>query len=293
MEGKAIVAGTLLRRIRLRNAKPGRLSVTDEFTRTFENHWNDFRARWCDSTDLGGARAYSHDTVKAVMFHRVARVDVAGEEADRVIDAAVWFFRGKQYDCLFTLSPLDRPADMAERLKQRGFELALLPVAMLCDRPAGPVSAEEVEVEVAGAERYDTWAEIMCTCFGNPLEAVEVGRTVLCVPEVRLYLASRGGRAGRDGAAVLAERHRLYRCRRNPARAPPLRRRFRGGGARRRRLAGPGQPLDHPRGRMREPRRESLPAPRFPPHALPAALRQGLGGPEMTQRRLSPGSPRK
>lgn len=179
--------------------------MTDEFTRIFENHWNEFRARWCDSTDLGGARAYSHDEVKAVMFHRVAQIDVAGEEADRLIDAAVRFFREKQYDCLFTLSPLDRPADMAERLRQRGFELALLPVAMLCDRLAGPDSAEGVEVETAGGGRYGTWAEIMCTCFGNPPEVEEVGRSVLCVPEVRLYLASRRGEPA--GTALLYSRN--------------------------------------------------------------------------------------
>ena len=179
--------------------------MTDEFTRTFENHWNEFRARWCDSTDLGGARAYSHEEVKAVMFHRVAGVDVPEGEADRVIDAAVRFFREKQYDCLFTLSPLDRPADMAERLRQRGFELALLPVAMLCDRLDGPVAAEDVEMEVVGAGCYDTWAEIMCACFGNPPEAGEVGRAVLLVPEVRLYLASRMGEPA--GTALLYSRN--------------------------------------------------------------------------------------
>ena len=179
--------------------------MTDEFTRTFENHWNDFRARWCDSTDLGGARAYSHDEVKAVMFHRVARVDVPAERVDRLIDDAVEFFREKEYDCLFTLSPLDRPADMAERLRQRGFELALLPVAMLCDQPAGPVSAEDVEMEVAGAVDYDTWAEIMCTCFGNPPEAGEAGRSVLDFPEVLLYLALRKGEPA--GTALLYSRN--------------------------------------------------------------------------------------
>ena len=179
--------------------------MTDEFTRTFENHWNEFRARWCDSTDLGGARAYSHDTVKAVMFHRVARVDVPEGEVDRLIDDTVRFFREKQYDCLFTLSPLDRPADMAERLRQRGFELALLPVAMLCEQLARPVSAEGVEVEIAGAGCYDTWADIMCACFGNPPQAGEVGRPVLCVPEVRLYLASRRGEPA--GTALLYSRN--------------------------------------------------------------------------------------
>ena len=179
--------------------------MTDDFTRTFENHWNDFRARWCDSTDLGGARAYSHDEVKAVMFHRVAQVDVPDGEVDRLIDDAVEFFRKKEYDCLFTLSPLDRPADMAERLRQRGFELALLPVAMLCDRPAGQVAAEEVEVEVVRAGGYDTWAEIMCTCFGNPPEAGEVGRWVLGVPKILLYLAHRQGKPA--GTALLYSRN--------------------------------------------------------------------------------------
>ena len=179
--------------------------MTDEFTRTFENHWNEFRARWCDSTDLGGARAYSHEQVKAVMFHRVARVDVPDEGVDRLIDAAVRFFRRKEYDCLFTLSPLDRPADMAERLQRRGFALALLPVAMRCDRLTGQVASAEVEVEIAGSDGYDTWAEIMCTCFGSPPEAGEVGRAVLLVPEVRLYLARRRGEPA--GTALLYSRN--------------------------------------------------------------------------------------
>ena len=139
------------------------------------------------------------------MFHRVVQVDVPAERVDRLIDDALEFFREKVYDCLFTLSPLDRPADMAERLRQRGFELALLPVAMLCDQPAGPVAAEEVEVEVAGAVDYDTWAEIMCTCFGNPPEAGEAGRWVLDVPEVLFYLALRKGKPA--GTALMYSRN--------------------------------------------------------------------------------------
>ena len=175
--------------------------MTDEFTIAFEKHWNDFRARWCDSRDLGGARTFSHDDVKIVMFHRVTRVDVPADDADRLIGDAVQFYRDKYFDCIVTLSPLDRPVDLGERLQRRGFELALMPVAMLCDQPAEPVVAEDVRVDVVNAGQYDVWADIMCRCFGNPPEAGELGRTVLDVPEVGLYLAHRGGEPA--GTALL------------------------------------------------------------------------------------------
>ena len=228
------------------------------------------------------------------MFHRVARVDVPEGEADRLIDDAVRFFREKQYDCLFTLSPLDRPADMAERLRQRGFELALLPVAMLCDRLDGPVAAEDVEVEIAGAGCYDTWAEIMCACFGNPPRSRGGGDVRFsCVPEVRLYLASRHGRAGRHGAAVFAERHRLHRRRRHPsgntaaAESPPLRSRAPSPTRRPWATAGP-RSRSNARARRRGSTGASASAACISGRATPGPWRTFS---EMPQGRLSPGSP--
>ena len=179
--------------------------VTDEFTTAFENHWNDFRARWCDSFDLGGARAFSHKQVKTVMLHRVTQVDVPASDTGRLIAAAVQFYREKCFDCAVTLTPLDRPADLAERLQRRGFELVLMSVAMLRDQPADHLIADgiadDVRVDVANAGQYDVWADVMCRCFGNPPALAELGRTVLDVPEVRLYLAYRGDDAA--GTALL------------------------------------------------------------------------------------------
>ena len=42
-------------------------------------------------------------------------------------------FQEKKYDCMFTLSPLDRPADLGERLERRGFTEGLLASAMVYD----------------------------------------------------------------------------------------------------------------------------------------------------------------
>lgn len=45
--------------------------MADAFTSAFENLWIAFRSRWCDSTDLGGALAFSHEALKIDMLHRV------------------------------------------------------------------------------------------------------------------------------------------------------------------------------------------------------------------------------
>ena len=179
--------------------------VTDDFTRVFEQLWVEFRARWCASRDLGGARAFHHDHVKIPMLHRVVQIDAEPGDADRLIDAALRHFRDKAFDCAFTLTPLDRPADLGGRLLQRGFDLAIQATAMLCDRPAEPLRAPEVEVVVPGAGEFGPWAEVWCRSFDLPLEAGELGRTVLDIPRVRLYLARRGGEPA--GTALLYSDH--------------------------------------------------------------------------------------
>ena len=184
---------------------PGPAPETGDFTRVFERLWVEFRARWCVSRDLGGARAFHHDHVKIPMLHRVVQVDAEPGDADRLIDAALDHFREKAFDCAFTLTPLDRPADLGERLSGRGFDLALRATAMLCDRPAEPLRAPEVEVVVPGDGEFGPWAEVWCRSFDLPPEAGELGRTVLAIPQVRLYLARRGGEPA--GTALLYSDH--------------------------------------------------------------------------------------
>ena len=82
----------------------------------FEKLWIDFRKRWCDNHDLAGAQAFSHDLAKIVFFHRVVNISVDLAEVDRLIDDAIRLFQEKSFDCIFTLSPLDRPANLGERL---------------------------------------------------------------------------------------------------------------------------------------------------------------------------------
>ncbi len=179
--------------------------MTDDLTRVFEQLWVEFRARWCVSRDLGGARAFHHEDVKIPMLHRVVQVDAAPGDADRLIDAALDHFRHQSFDCAFTLTPLDRPADLGERLLRRGFDLAIRATAMLCDRPADPLRAPEVEVVVPEAGEYGLWADVMCRSFDNPPEFGRLGRTVLDIPRVRLYLARRGGEPA--GTALLYSDH--------------------------------------------------------------------------------------
>ena len=167
--------------------------MADEFTNTFEKLWVEFRARWCDSHDLGGALAFSHERVKISMFHRVVQVEAAPDRVDRLIDDALSFFAKKEYDCAFTLSPLDRPVNMGELLEQRGFTHALHPIAMVCDQAAAPLAPGQAQIEEpttrAGTRQFDTWADVMCRSFDHPPAMGEVAGNVLDIPEVRLYLA--------------------------------------------------------------------------------------------------------
>ncbi len=175
--------------------------MADEFTITFEKLWVGFRARWCDSHDLGGALAFSHECVKIPMFHRVLQVNVSKVRMDQLIDGALCFFKEKKFDCAFTLSPLDRPSDLGDRLEHRGFTFAIQAVAMVCDRFAGPLAPGPVQIEEPNASQYDIWANTMCRSFDIPSDVGEVGRSVLDVPEVRLYLARLGGELA--GTALL------------------------------------------------------------------------------------------
>ena len=95
--------------------------MSDELMNTFEKLWVVLRAAWCDNHDLNGALGVSHDRGAMDFFHRVVQVNVDDAQVDRLIDDAIRLFQEKKYDCMFTLSPLDRPADLGERLGKRGF----------------------------------------------------------------------------------------------------------------------------------------------------------------------------
>ena len=164
--------------------------MSDEMMATFEKLWVALRAAWCNTHDLNGALAFSHDRAAMDFFHRVVRVNVDAPQVDRLIDDAIRLFREKEYDCMFTLSPLDRPTDLGERLKRRSFTEGMLASAMVYDPPTTPPSAETVaEIAISPDGEYDLWADVMCRGFGHDQTMGEVGGSVLIVPEVRRYLA--------------------------------------------------------------------------------------------------------
>ena len=151
--------------------------MSDKFTTTFEKLWIALRARWCDSHDLGGGLAFSHDRVKMVFFHRVVQVDVDEAQVDGLIDNALRLFRDKSFDCVFTLSPLDCPADLGERLEQRGFEHGILASAMVYAPPAAPPPVHgAARVATSDEREYDIWADVMGRSFAHPPAMGEGGR---------------------------------------------------------------------------------------------------------------------
>ena len=95
--------------------------MPDEMIITFEKLWVALRARWCDNHDLNGALAFSHDRAAMDFFHRVVQVNVDDAQVDRLIDDAIRLFQEKKFDCMFTLSPLDRPPNLGERLENPWF----------------------------------------------------------------------------------------------------------------------------------------------------------------------------
>ena len=112
--------------------------MSDEMMTTFEKLWIALRAAWCDNHDLNGALAFSHDRAAMDFFHRIVQVNVDDTQVDRLIDDAICLFQEKKYDCMFTLSPLDRPANLSKRLERRGFTEGMLASAMVYDPPTAP-----------------------------------------------------------------------------------------------------------------------------------------------------------
>ena len=168
--------------------------MSDEFKEIFEKSWIDFRAQWCDNHDLAGARAFSHELEKIVFFHRVVNVSVEPAQVDRLIDDAISLFRGKSFDCVFTLSPLDRPADLGERLLARGFTRGASASVMVHHPQAtSPEFRSAAHVEVSDESEYDSWEDVMCRGFNLPRAMGDIGRSVLIVPEARRYLARVNG----------------------------------------------------------------------------------------------------
>ncbi len=164
--------------------------MPDEFMSKFEKLWITLRAQWCDNHDLGGALAFSHDRVRIDFFHRVVQVNVEDARVDGLIDEVLQLFQDKGFDCAFTLSPLDRPAALAERLEHRGFTCGILASAMIYDPSETPSPVRTVvQVDVSDENEYEIWADVMCRSFSHPPGMREVGHSVLITPEVRRYLA--------------------------------------------------------------------------------------------------------
>lgn len=164
--------------------------MSDEFMATFEKLWIALRARWCANHDLNGGLAFSNDQVKIAFFHRVVQVNVEDARVDGLIDDALRLFRDQGFDCAFTLSPLDCPADLGERLEQRGFKRGILASAMVYDPPVAPPPVDSVaQVAMSDEGEYDLWADVSCRSFAHPPAMGEVGRAALIAPEVRRYLA--------------------------------------------------------------------------------------------------------
>jgi ribosomal protein S18 acetylase RimI-like enzyme len=172
-----------------------------DFTQTFERLWITFRARWCDCTDLGGALAFHHHRIKITTYHRVVQINVDENRSDGLIDEALHFFQEKQFSCAFTLSPLDRPEDFANRLERRGFSFATLASVMDCEQLAEPPKIGAIEIEKVSTNRYGRWADVVCRGFGLPPEVGQLGASVLNTSDVQLYLAHTDGEPA--GAALL------------------------------------------------------------------------------------------
>ena len=168
--------------------------MSRDLTQTFEELWIDFRGRWCDNHDLAGAQAFSHELVKIVFFHRVVNVRVDDSDVDRLIDDAIQLYRERGFDCVFTLSPLDQPSHLGQRLVERGFTKGVLASAMVYAAPPVPPQLHSAaEVELSEEPEYDTWAEVMCRSFDHPQTMSVAGRSASLGPEVRRYLATVNG----------------------------------------------------------------------------------------------------
>ena len=232
--------------------------MPDRFTAIFEKLWVGFRARWCDSHDLGGATAFSHDDVKVPMLHRVVQIDVPETGVDTLIDSALDYFREREFECAFTLSPPDRPSDLAERLERRGFSLAMQAVAMRCDRVVQPVVPGAVRIEEPDPGRYGTWADTMCRSFDFPDDVGVLGRRVLDIPEVRLYLATVDGQPA--GTALLYTEYGVgcVDFVGTLPRIPPQGRGVRVDRSSGRGLSGDGQSMDRTRSGCRQRRRKRI-----------------------------------
>ena len=166
----------------------------NEFVSTFERLWVALRAKWCETHSLGGALAFTDDHLKIDFFHRVVQVNVDDGEVDKLIDNALDLFRSKRFACAFTLSPLDRPTALAERLEQRGFERGTQASAMMYKVSAeSPPLPAIVQAETSEPDKYEIWADVMCQSFAFPPAMGEVGRSALVAPDMRRYLARVNG----------------------------------------------------------------------------------------------------
>lgn len=169
-----------------------------DLTRAFEKLWIALRARLCDSHDLNDALVFTQDQIKIPFLYRVIQINCA--DVDRLIDDTLSLYRDKDFDCIFTLSSLDYPADLGQRLQQRGFTAGALASIVVHESLAMPIIDSAISIGIAD-EEYNTWNDVSRHSFEHLLAMGEIGRSALLQSDVRRYLTRIDGTP--VGAALL------------------------------------------------------------------------------------------
>lgn len=105
------------------------------------------------------------------LFNSVLRARLNPGEADAIIDARIRECEGRRVPMLWWTGPSSSPADLADRLQQRGFFLEpAFGMAADLERPPTEVWPDRsITIEaVRDHGSLDTWSRVLCHAFGAP-----------------------------------------------------------------------------------------------------------------------------
>jgi len=141
----------------------------ENICRQIEEHLLSLQRLVNDVKDIGHAILCSNQRIPIANYNHAFRVNVAGSEAETLIDDVVRYYKSMGLKPCFVVSPATRPPTFANSLLGAGFKPVLEEDAMVLEGESKIKAVPDVNVVSSDANLLDVWTDVNMKGFGIPV----------------------------------------------------------------------------------------------------------------------------